>query len=75
MLLVGAFAAGAQTTKVSDKVVAEGKTYKAVKSAKSSNDIATDYYWANEKENQQYQIYLHKYTKGDNEGKWTAYII
>ena len=75
MFLVGAFAAGAQTTKVSDKTVVEGKSYVTSKSAKSSSDIATEYTWANEKDNISYPIFLHKYTKGDKAGQWTAYVV
>lgn len=75
MFLVGAFAAGAQTTKVSDKTVVEGKNYTTSKATKSSSDIATDYTWSNEKDNISYPIFLHKYTKGDKAGQWTAYVI
>ena len=44
MFLVGMYSAGAQTTKVSDKTVVEGKSYVTSKSAKSSSDIATEHF-------------------------------
>jgi hypothetical protein len=76
MLLVGAFAAGAQTTKVSEKTTISGSVYTSSSSrASSSSDIKTGYTWNNEKEGVSYDIYLHKYTKGDKVGQWTCYVI
>lgn len=76
MLLVGAFAAGAQTTKVSEKTTISGSVYTSSSSrASSSSDIKTGYTWHNEKEDISYDIYLHKYTKGDKVGQWTCYVI
>lgn len=52
----------------------EGKEIVQQKSAKSSNDTKTDYTYKDSKGNT-YPIYLHKYTKGDNIGKYTCYVI
>lgn len=75
MLLVGAFAAGAQTTKVSDdNVKREGDTFVHQKTSKANNaDQATAYKWRDSKGNE-YQIILHTYTKGEKAGKTTCYV-
>lgn len=77
MLLVGAFVAGAQTTKVSDKVAREGNTFiqqtTRGASAVSSNDQETSYTWRDSKGNE-YPIILHTYTKGEKAGKETCYV-
>jgi hypothetical protein len=52
----------------------EGKEIVQQKSVKSSNDTKTDYIYKDGKGNT-YPIYLHKYTKGDNIGKYTCYVI
>lgn len=52
----------------------EGKEIVQQKSVKSSNDTKTDYAYKDSKGNT-YPIYLHKYTKGDNIGKYTCYVI
>lgn len=75
VLLVGAFAAGAQTTKVSEKTTVSGNVYRSSSSRASSSDIKSGYTWHNDKEDISYDIYLHKYTRGDKEGQWTAYVI
>ena len=74
VLLVGAFAAGAQTTKVSDKTSVEGTSYITAQASRGATGIKTPYTWSNQKDNISYDIYLHKYTKGDNAGKWTAFV-
>lgn len=52
----------------------EGKEIVQQKSEKSSNDTKTSYTYKDSKGNT-YPIYLHKYTKGDNIGKCTCYVI
>lgn len=52
----------------------EGKEIVQQKSAKSSNDTKTDYTYKDSKGNI-YPIYLHKYTKEENIGKHTCYVI
>lgn len=66
---------GCQTAKAQN-YVKEGKTFTVQKSngASASNDVLTVYTWKDSKGNE-YPIYLHKYTKGENEGKWGAYVI
>lgn len=76
VLLVGAFAAGAQTTKVSgDKFTREGDTFiqKSSRGASSNKDQATSYKWKDSKGNE-YQIILHEYTKGEKAGHMTCYV-
>lgn len=75
-MLVSVVIAGAQTTKVSDKTAVKGNTYVSTSSRAASNsDVKTSYTWSNEKDNVSYDIYLHKYTKGDKVGQWTAYVL
>lgn len=66
---------GCQTVKAQN-YSREGKTFVSQKSngASTSNDVLTSYTWKDSKGNE-YPIYLHKYTKGENEGKWGAYVI
>lgn len=73
IILVGLV--GCQTTKA-QTVKREGKTFIAESSrgASASNDIQTTYKWKDNK-GQEYTIVLHQYTKGDNKGKWGAYVI
>lgn len=66
--VVGCNTAKAQTVK------REGKTFIAGSSRASSDDIATTYIWK-DKSGKEYPIFLHKYTKGDKAGQWTAYVI
>lgn len=40
---------------------------------KKSSDIPTEYTWVDSKGNS-YQIYLHQYTKGENQGQWTCFV-
>lgn len=69
---------GCSNAKAQDKSVKrEGKTFVAQKSNRgtnSSKDIETTYNWQDSKGNT-YPIYLHQYVKGENAGKWTAYVI
>lgn len=75
-MLVSMVIAGAQTTKVSDKTSTNGTSYVSSSSRTVSNsDVKTTYTWSNEKDNVSYDIYLHKYTKGEKAGKWTAYVF
>lgn len=68
--------AGAQTTKVSDKTSVNGTSYVSKSSRAAVNsDVKTNYTWSNEKDGVSYDIYLHKYTKGDKVGQWTAYVL
>ena len=53
---------------------ASTKTFTAVKAPKTSNDIETSYKWKDSKGNE-YPLYLHKYTKGENAGKYTCFVF
>lgn len=53
---------------------AETKTFTAVKASKASNDIETSYKWKDSKD-VEYTIYLHKYTRGENAGKYTCFVF
>lgn len=52
----------------------EGKTVSVVKQSSESNDILTDYIYEDSK-GEQYPIYLHKCTKGENAGSYTCYVF
>lgn len=74
-MLVSMVIAGAQTTKVSDKTSVNGTAYTTTSSRTvSSSDIKTTYTWCSAKDSVSRIIYLHKYTKGDKVGQWTAYV-
>lgn len=51
----------------------ESKTFKSVKT-NNNNDQKTSYLWEDSK-GVQYPIWLHTYTKGENVGKVTCYVI
>lgn len=72
IILVGL---GYQTAKAQD-IKREGKTFVTSSShgASASKDIPTTYNWKDTKGNE-YPIVLHQYTKGENAGKWTAYVM
>lgn len=53
---------------------ASTKTFTAVKASKASNDIETSYKWKDSKGNE-YPLYLDKYTKGENAGKYTCFVF
>jgi len=53
---------------------ASTKTFTAVKTSKASNDIETSYKWKDSK-GVEYPLYLHKYTKGENAGKYTCFVF
>lgn len=53
---------------------ASTKTFTAVKASKASNDILTEYKWKDSKGNE-HPLYLHKYTKGENAGKYTCFVF
>lgn len=53
---------------------ASTKTFTAVKASKTSNDVLTEYKWKDSKGNE-YPLYLHKYTKGENAGKYTCFVF
>lgn len=53
---------------------ASTKTFTAVKASKASNDIETSYKWRDSK-GVEYTIYLHKYTRGENAGKYTCFVF
>ena len=76
-VLVSAVVAGAQTTKVSDRTKVDGKTYvtSSTRSSSASCDVETPYNWENAKDGVTHKIYLHKYSKGDKVGQWTAYVL
>lgn len=50
------------------------KTFTSVKATKASNDVPTEYKWQDSK-GVEYTIYLHKYTRGENIGKWTCFVF
>ena len=54
----------------------EGKTFvqTSTKESSSKNDVQTSYTWKDSK-GVEYPIILHQYTKGDNAGQWTCYVI
>lgn len=52
----------------------ETKTFTTEKSKTSSNDVLTEYKWKDPKGNE-YPLYLHKYTKGENAGKYTCFVF
>ena len=53
---------------------ASTKTFTTVKASKASNDIETSYKWKDYK-GVEYTIYLHKYTRGENAGKYTCFVF
>lgn len=53
---------------------ASTKTFTAVKASKASNDVLTEYKWKDSK-GIEYPLYLHKYTKGENAGKYTCFVF
>lgn len=59
----------AQNFKVDGKTIISQKTEKT-----SSSDVLTTWSYEDSK-GESYQIYLHKYTRGENIGKYTCYII
>lgn len=67
--------AGSNTTKAQN-VKREGNTFIAEsnRGASASKDVATTYTWKDTKGNE-YPIFLRQYTKGENAGKWTAYVM
>ena len=52
----------------------EGKTFVETKSEVMNGDTITAYYWRDAK-GQEYPIILHRYTKGEKEGKVVAYVV
>lgn len=75
IIIILASIVGCNTAKAQN-VKREGKTFIAESSrgASASKDVATTYTWKDSKGNE-YPIYLHQYTKGENVGKWTAYVL
>ena len=74
MLLVAAFVAGAQTTKVSDKTNRDGDVFISNTTRSTDNgDQPTQYKWRDSK-GVEYQIILHTYTKGEKAGRVTCYV-
>ena len=54
----------------------EGKTFisQNTKGSKASKDIETSYTWQ-DKDGNNYPIYLHQYAKGEKQGQWGAYVV
>lgn len=75
VIIILASVVGCNTAKAQN-VKREGNTFIAESSrgASTSKDVATTYTWKDTKGNE-YPIILHQYTKGDNAGKWTAYVM
>lgn len=75
ILIILAGVVGCNTAKAQD-VKRENKTFIASsnRGASASKDIPTTYNWKDTKGNE-YPIVLHQYTKGENAGKWTAYVM
>ncbi len=75
MCIILASVVGCNTAKAQN-VKREGKTFIAQSSrgASSAKDVSTTYTWKS-KDGKEYPIFLHKYTKGNNVGKWGAYVI
>ena len=75
-LLVASVTAGAQTTKVSEKVTVKEGVYTSIstRGPSSSNDVETPYQWCSPK-GEHYKLYLHLYQRGEKAGQWTVYVI
>lgn len=72
IILVGLV--GCQTTKA-QTVKREGKTFIAESNrGASTEDIPTTFTWRDNK-GVEHPIYLHKFTKGEKQGQWGAYVI
>ena len=71
------FIAGAQTTKVSERTSVNGTSYvsSSTRGSSSSSDVKTEYTWSKSGSEVSSTIYLHKYSRGENAGRWTAYIF
>lgn len=69
VLAVGCSEAKCQNVKRDGKVFTTSS-----QPSKESSDIQTTYMWK-DKEGNQYPIFLHKYTKGEKEGQWGAYVL
>jgi len=70
-------AASAQDRTAGASFTKDGKTFVQQKSARASrpsDDRATAYTWKDSKGNE-YPIYLHTYTRGENAGKTTCYVL
>ena len=67
-IFIGGFCAFAQDHTT---YVKEGNSF--VYKAPEKQEILTTYTWQDSK-GVVYPIYLHKYTKGEKEGTWTAYV-
>lgn len=75
IIIILASVVGCNTAKA-QSVKREGKTFivESNRGASASKDIPTTYNWKDTKGNE-YPIVLHQYTKGENAGKWIAYVM
>lgn len=75
VIIILASVVGCNTAKAQN-VKREGNTFiaESTRGASASKDVATTYTWKDTKGNE-YPIVLHQYTKGENVGKWTAYVM
>lgn len=71
LLLAGAFASAEDKT---TQVVRNGNTFEQVSTKQPKQaDIETEYKWKDSK-GKEYTIYLHMRVKGENKGKWIAFV-
>ena len=75
VIIILASIVGCNTAKAQN-VQREGKTFisQNTKGAKASKDIETTYTWQ-DKDGNNYPIYLHQYDKGEKQGQWGAYVV
>ena len=75
VIIILASVVGCNTAKAQN-VKRDGNTFIAEsnRGASASKDVTTTYTWKDTKGNE-YPILLHQYTKGENVGKWTAYVM
>lgn len=75
VIIILAGVVGCNTAKAQN-VKREGNTFIAEsnRGTSISKDVPTTYTWKDTKGNE-YPIILHQYTKGENTGKWTVYVM
>lgn len=75
MCIILACVVGCNTAKA-QSVKRDGNTFITVSDSgvNTSKDVSTSYTWK-DKEGNEYPIFLHKFTKGDREGQYGAYVI
>lgn len=75
VMLTLAITASSQSKTTEKTYKRDGKAFVQKADAQASvTDTATAYVWR-DKQGNEYPIYLHRYTKGDKAGRYTAYVI